>query len=296
MQFSALDNSAIVFSEEALKGKTYVCRECNNLLGIKQAPYLKKYFFHLYPNPKCHQNHKNPTHLAIQKALLNLLPYGKLEHYFPTIRRIADIVCLKQKLIFAIQCSPTSLKEVEERIKGYESLGFTTIWILHEQHFNQKKLSPAEYYLRRRFCYFTSIDTSGMGVFYDQLEFFKSYHRLYKGPPLILESLVPKPLHQIPKNFPKILKEKLKNTPLYLSGDLTTLLLKRVDSNWAQILEKTYIQKPSFFIRLLAYLKDFFLYLLKMNASQDYSSSEHKPAAMQNREKQLNTDQNRSLL
>lgn len=296
MQFFALDNSTIVFAEEALKGKTYVCQECNNLLGIKQDPYLKKYFFHLHTTPKCHQSHKDQTHLAIQKALLNLLPYGKLEYYFPTIHRIADIVCLKQKLVFEIQCSPISLREVEERIKGYESLGLTTIWILHERHFNQKNLSPAEHYLRRRICYFTSINPSGTGIFYDQLEFFKSYHRLYKGPPLILENLLPKPIHQIPKTFPKILKEKLRQTPLYLSGDLTTLLLKRVDSNWAQILEKTYIQKPSFFIRLLAYSKDFFLYLLRMNASQDYSSSVHKPVARQNREEPLNTNQNRPLL
>ena len=231
------------------------------------------------------------THLTIQKSLLSFLPQGKLEHHFPSINRIADVVLLSQKIIFEIQCSPISLEEVQNRIRDYESLGFKVIWILHHHKFNLEIASPAEIYLRRHLSYFTSITRYGHGFFYDQLEFFDGLRRVYKGPPLILENFLPSSLARIPQTFPKILKEKLVHTPFYLPGDLTDHLLKKPGSNWAQILEKNY--SPTLLKKSLALFRDFFLYLLNLNASRQHPFSAHTPLAKKNKETPLSTKQNR---
>ena len=84
------------------------------------------------------------SHLAIQKVLSKSLPGSRLEHRFPSIGRVADVVYFPKKIIFEVQCSPISLKEVQKRNRDYLSLGFTVIWILHDRHYNKKTLSLAE--------------------------------------------------------------------------------------------------------------------------------------------------------
>ncbi|NGX50918.1 MAG: hypothetical protein K1060chlam2_00770 [Chlamydiae bacterium] len=235
---------------------------------------------------------KDWTHLTIQKSIQSLLPNAKLEERFPMIKRVADVVLFSEKIIFEIQCSLISLEEVQSRNRDYASLGYTVIWILHHQKFNREIVSPAELYLRRRLSYFTSITRYGPGYFYDQLEFFNGLERIYKGPPLILESLLPRTLTRTPRTFPKSLKEKFSHTTLYLPGDLTDLLLKRPNSNWARVVEKSFT--PSRIKKFLDLAHDFFLYLLYLTASRESSSDAHKPAAKKSREITPDRAQNRS--
>ncbi len=121
------------------------------------------------------------THLRIQKQIQALLPPNEafLERRFPQIGRIADLVWEPRKLIFEVQCSPITLKEVKQRKKDYESCGYRLIWILHDKRFNRRWPTPAEIFLREGACYFTN------GThFYDQEEIIKGRQRTMRGTPL----------------------------------------------------------------------------------------------------------------
>ena len=194
-------------------------------------------------------------------------PQARLEYYFPSVHRIADLVVISKKLIFEIQCSPISLEEVQRRNQDYASLGFKVIWILHHKRFNQKTLSPAELYLRcRHLSYFASVTQDNSKVFfYDQFEFFDGMRRIYKSPPFVLQSFLPCTLSSIPHTFPKTIKKKLSHSPFYLPGDLADHLLKGKDGGWIHTLEKEHLPSP--FKRSINLSRDFFLYLLYLNRS-----------------------------
>ncbi|MBF5059451.1 hypothetical protein NEPTK9_000965 [Candidatus Neptunochlamydia vexilliferae] len=198
-------------------------------------------------------------HLIIQKVLMRSLPGSVLEHPFPSIGRIADLVYFPKKLIFEVQCSPINLYEVRKRNEDYASLGFTVIWILHDRIFNKEILPPAEFYLRQKLAYYTSMNQFGQGFFYDQLDFLQGLKRVYKSPPHLLKSFLPRPF-QAPFFFPK----KLKQRRYYLIGDTADTLLKKNKGRWAQKLEKRFLPKKSFKARALVPLH----YLLKKAADR----------------------------
>ncbi|QVL57801.1 MAG: hypothetical protein KFB93_01620 [Simkaniaceae bacterium] len=212
-------------------------------------------------------------HKAIQKAIKIILPEVILEKSFPEICRIADIAYLQEKIIFEIQYSPITLLEVRKRNQDYASIGFTVIWILHDHTFNKKTLTPAELYLRKNLSYYTSITPYGHGFFYDQLEFFQGNQRVYKGKPHTLKNFLPKSPTKIPRKLPKSLKEKLSKAPLYLSGDLSDLLMDPKELKRAKELEKTFCPTPT----LKTVIIKIFEYLLKRSAGPRRSSSLHNP-------------------
>ncbi|MEM8728221.1 MAG: competence protein CoiA family protein, partial [Chlamydiota bacterium] len=86
--------------------------------------------------------HPKTPHQAVQRAIGTALPQVILEKSFPEIHRIADVVYPPKKIIYEIQYSPITLKEVQQRNRDYATLGYTVIWILHDRHFNRKILSP----------------------------------------------------------------------------------------------------------------------------------------------------------
>lgn len=206
-------------------------------------------------------NLKTP-HLAIQKAIKTALPEVILEKSFPEIHRVADVVYPPKKIIYEIQYSPISLKEVQQRNRDYTTLGYRVVWMLHDHHFNNKNLCSAELYLRKNLSYYTSITAYGHGFFYDQLEFFHGNKRIYKGTPHILKNLLPKKLFKLPYNFPKSLKKKAKKNAFYLSGDLIDTLIQTKNLKHIKELEKSFCTKRS----LKADFIKIFEYLLKKNA------------------------------
>lgn len=203
MQFFAYDESQIIFAEEAYKGKDYRCPECHGRLRVKEGIHRRKHFFHFRPSSFCRQSRKTEVHLTIQKKILQSLPEGQaiLEKRFPSISRIADVVWESKKRIFEVQCSPISLQEVKSRMADYASVGYQVIWILHDFRFNRKRLSAAENYLRPSHAFFTSINTKGRGMFYDQYEVFSTGIRVEKGPPHPID--VGLPPQKRPKPPPK---------------------------------------------------------------------------------------------
>ena len=173
----------------------------------------------------CQETSTHSLHRVVQKAIQAAIPGSVLEMSFSAIRRVADVAYPPEKLVYEVQYSPISIGEVRKRNRDYASLGYTVIWILHDHCFNKNTLSLAELYLRHSLSYYTSITASESGFFYDQLEVFQNGGRMYRGRPLILNSLLPSPLHAPIPALPKLLQRKIQKNPFYLSGDAVDLLL-----------------------------------------------------------------------
>lgn len=171
MQLYALNaEEALVFAPDAHKQHDYFCLECRQIVRRRGGEHRQIHYYHLSPSLSCRLSGKSMTHLQVQSRVLDLLPpgEGQLEYRFPSISRIADVVWLPQKFIFEIQCSPITAEEVRSRNQDYGSLGFHVIWILHDNRYNQKRLTAAEKYLEVHPCYFTNITPEGVGIIYDQ--------------------------------------------------------------------------------------------------------------------------------
>lgn len=216
---------------------------------------------------------RKTSHEAIQNFLKESLTGAQIEKNFTEIGRIADVVYFPQKIIFEVQCSSIDLEEVMQRNKDYASIGFHVIWILHDRHFNKTFVPPAELYLRRRGAYYTSFTPYGHGFFYDQLDFFRGAHRVYKGKPLLIKKFFPKKISYIPFSYPRLLKKRLRHSPYYLPGDLRdTLNLKEV-----KLLEKTYNPQNPIKKELIKRWNN----LLKKTSGPDVLPSRHIPLGVE---------------
>lgn len=169
MQLFALDGSVgVVGASQAQEGKDYQCRDCGRSVRVRGGSLRRRHFYHCHGGHPCRQQGKSLQHLQVQRFLQTQLKGAQLEVSFASIGRIADVLCLDRGLVFEVQCSPISLKEVMERNRDYGSEGLAVIWILHDKRFNQGKCGEAEAYLRSLGCFFTDIDADGKGRIYDQ--------------------------------------------------------------------------------------------------------------------------------
>lgn len=193
MQFYALDGNEFIVASSAKRHKDYHCPECNSILRLRGGPHRQNHFYHPFAPPSCRQHQKSLTHLQVQWVIKNLLPAGEsaLERPFPSINRIADVAWETQKIIFEVQCSPISILEAAQRTHDYNSLGWTTVWLLHAKRYNKRHLSGAEIHLRKNHCYFTNIDENGNGIIYDQNEVIRFGKRVWRGPPIPIDILKP---------------------------------------------------------------------------------------------------------
>lgn len=221
MQLYALnDQNTLIAANHAIKQKNYVCFECKSLVRLRGGLHRQKHFYHLDPNRSCKLGGKSLLHLQVQCHLQQLLPDCLLEHRFPKINRIADVVWTSKKLIFEVQVSPITAEEIIQRNHDYSLMGFQVIWILHDKRFNRFQVSAAEEVLINRPHYFTNIDIKGRGVIYDQLQWKDKGVRKKKERPLIIDLSQPlKPIRSIYK-IPKIIDDRLKSWPISFSGDL----------------------------------------------------------------------------
>lgn len=208
------------------------------------------------------------SHGAIQKRLLDAFSGAKKEYRFPSIRRVADVALLSKKIIFEVQCSPISLKDVQNRNRDYASIGFTVVWILHDRIYNKKNASLAELYLRQNLSYYSSITPTGHGFIYDQLDFFQGTHRAHRSAPYIIEKLVFHPSPKLPFFFPK----KLKRRPLYFQGDALDILLRKGEGRWACFLERELTRRWTF----KKGARELFHSLLQAHASSSHTDRERQ--------------------
>ncbi|MFZ0565261.1 MAG: competence protein CoiA family protein [Chlamydiales bacterium] len=155
---------------EALRHKNYICPECQNRVRLRGGMWRQLHFYHIDLSPSCSLSKKSLIHIHTQYALQKKLAPEKiwLEHPFPEIRRIADVVWPAKKLVFEVQCSQIEKNEIARRNRDYQQIGYQVIWILHDHYYNRFKLSASELYLLPSTHYFTNINRLGMGMIYDQ--------------------------------------------------------------------------------------------------------------------------------
>jgi len=166
--FARNHDDSVLPASCAAAGVDYKCLECGQIVRVRAGGQRIRHFYHRRRTRRCRQSGKSLTHLRIQERLHELIPDSQLEHPFPTISRIADLYWPAEKIIFEVQCSPIAAEEVAARNADYNRLGLTVVWILHDRRFNRRHLTAAEHFLHDKPHYFTNIDKSGAGTFYDQ--------------------------------------------------------------------------------------------------------------------------------
>lgn len=239
MQLYAFDiNGELIHARQALRKTDYQCIECLQVVRLRGGPHRQSHFFHIEPVLFCRQHQKGPVHLQLQSYFLQQLPKGdcQLECAFPSIGRIADVVWFSQKVIFEIQCSPISAEEVLARNRDYQQLGWQVVWILHDQRYNQTRLSAAELALRSSPHFFTNINESGVGMIYDQFDIWEKGLRLGRLSPLPIDIREKQPLDSMQKqSFPlTLLQQRMSTWPLSFTGDLISSFVKDPDAPYWQ--------------------------------------------------------------
>lgn len=225
MQLYACDDQdRLVSAAAAEKYCDYRCLECGALVRLRGGLHRRHHFFHLRSSSHCRQSAKSITHLQVQWRLQGLLPVADhaLEYRFPKINRVADVVWFSERIIFEVQCSPITAKELLQRNYDYGAAGYFVVWILHEQCFNQRRMTASEMVLCDRLHYFTDINKEGEGIIYDQ------YGLIEKGKRRKLFNPLPVEIQQIKKTYlenkeylPKLVQQRLQHRKIYFAGDLT---------------------------------------------------------------------------
>lgn len=230
MHLYALDkNENLILASEADKQTNYFCCECGSVVRCRGGFLRQIHFYHLELNRLCRQSGKSLEHLQVQRHLQDVFKSEcKLEQRFPSINRIADVVWEPKKIIFEIQCSSITAREIEERNRDYYSLGYRVIWILHDRLYNRTRLTAAEYFLQEHPHYFTDINSEGKGYIYD------SWNVVEKGKKIV--TLGKREIKIVSycdcqaslftnKNYPKWLLKRMQSWPIYFSGDYLDYIL-----------------------------------------------------------------------
>lgn len=264
MQLYAFDEiESIISAEHAVKQRDYICFECRGIVRLRSGAHRQKHFYHLKSENSCYLSGKSLTHIQVQMALYKLLPNCVLEQRFPEINRIADVVWIKEKIIFEVQCSSIKGEEVIERNKNYGSLGYEVVWILHDQRYNRWRVTAAESVLRNCPHYFTNMNEDGEGIIYDQFDIILNGMRHHKQSPLPINVSTPLRTHGLSWGF-KLTRERFTNWAIRFDGDLTTLLVndpyivkameveksltpKKEPQTWRSIVHK-YLIRPYFIL------------------------------------------------
>jgi hypothetical protein len=268
MQFYALEGDLPILAAYALRHKEYLCPECKGVVLVRKGAQREPHFYHPTVPSHCLQHKKSLTHLRIQWLLHDLFPAGqaKMERPFPEIGRIADVAWESGKIVFEVQYSAISLQEAHSRCQDYLSVGFTPIWVLHENQFNKRKLSASEELLRKTGAYYTNINEKGHGEIYDQFDVYIRGKKIFSGPPLKIDLRKPSPLPAklfIGKEAPQAILRR--SGPLYFAGDLLDHFLKTPATSMQEI-EKRFLKapkRPSIWSSLLHFYQIFFRLLLE---------------------------------
>ena len=286
MALYALEDEIPISAFEAENFKSYQCCECRQRVRVRRGKNIRTpHFYHLTSSPTCRLYSKSQDHLLAQLALQKILPKGEavLEKSFFRILRVADVVWEPKKIIFEIQCSSITPKEIENRIHEYGMYGYQIIWILDDRIFNKKILTKAEFFLRDSSRYFAKLRNQPSPIFYDQFEVFRGHQRVKKGPKLKIYPQILFPLtnqkDQINcEKHPQLIVNRSQKANFYFKGDLLYLafLSKRITKLAVSMqnlifLEKFYnsSSKPShqivkniyhFFLNFLHWVVDQLLY------------------------------------
>lgn len=239
MQLCALDlNDDLIFAHQARKHQNYFCLECRSSVRLRKGGHRQPHYYHTSPNRECRQHGKGMAHLLVQYFIKQSLPEGEasIECRFPSINRIADVAWLSKKIIFEVQYSPISAKEVLSRNSDYSSLGYQVVWILFDGRYNQRHITPAEDMLKDTPHYFTNMNASGEGIIYDQFSLVDRGRRIESLPDLKIdirssEVIIIEEITQIKNKIPKLFWRRIETWSFYFYGDCIHNCLQNAQSS-----------------------------------------------------------------
>lgn len=130
-------------------------------------------------------------HRSIQNYIIRALPKGEAYIEYRLNNHVADVLWLREKIVFEVQCSLISFEEMTKRYNDYESMGFILVWILHTKSYNKKYVTRAERYMRTKTCYYTNLSVFGRGIIFDQFEMIQNNQRKMRSPPLRVDLSLP---------------------------------------------------------------------------------------------------------
>ena len=151
---------------------------------------------------------KSLTHLQIQYALQKMLlpEQTSLEHRFPTIGRIADVIWPAQKWFSKYKSLPSPLQKSwsATEIMPKQATGLFGSYMTADSTI----LVSGEPKAALRFSpphYFTNINASGKGFFYDQYAHFQFKRRIHRTKrfPVSFNELLPSTLNNFHATSPK---------------------------------------------------------------------------------------------
>jgi len=236
MQWVALEENNRITAGKAVKSAQYLCPECFCPVRMRSGPHRRPHYYHVSKNSLCRQQGKTAFHFETQLAILKALPKDEaiLEFSFPSIHRIADVYWATKNIVFEVQCSNISYKEVKKRTEDYASLGLHVIWILHDRRYNKMRLSSAELFLTEHQCYYTSIDAKGVGSIYDQFNVISGAKRVFKGIKMPIEISSPYEMKQIlcSADWPKDALSRKNLRSIGFQGDLVDRVFNSSATTW----------------------------------------------------------------
>lgn len=218
MQVHAFDEKALISTDQATKGVSYLCPECLSAVRLRGGRHRALHFFHIRKNHHCRQAQKGTIHLKLQEKIQSFFEDAVLEVSFPSVGRIADVACSFSKIVYEIQYSPMSVEEAQCRINDYAAVGYTVVWILHDHTFNKRRKTPVERFLRTHPCYYSNLNERGEGIIYDQLKHFDQKHVVN----LQMRNSIPDSI------WPEELRNRARSWPFHHEGDLLDLVCKGV--------------------------------------------------------------------
>lgn len=242
MQLYALNQAGqLISAKHAEKQKNYLCMECQARVRVRGGFHRQSHFFHCDHNRHCHLSGKGMIHLQVQQNIANQLPPGQaqLEYRFPEIKRIADVAWIPQRIVFEVQCAPISAEEIDRRNQDYQQLGWDVVWILHDERYNQRRLTAAEMALQQRTHYYTNINGEGKGIIYDQFSLIHQGIRTHSLARMSISLAAPKEIrnHLVRAGFPDVAIHRLSHWTHYFEGDLVDLVVNHPfeDQTYVQI-------------------------------------------------------------
>jgi competence protein CoiA len=252
MQWVALEDGKRITAEDAVKSSQYLCPECFCTVRMRSGPHRRPHYYHVSKNFLCRQQKKTPFHFETQLAIQKKIPEAILEFSFPSIHRIADVFWPEKKFVFEIQCSNISYAEIKKRTEDYNSLGIQVIWILHDRRYNRKRLSSAELFLQERDHYFSSIDSKGFCIIYDQFCLTTGAKRNFKGVKLPIDLSKPYWMNEISKinDWPKQAISRMNTRKIGFQGDLIDRIRETSPTTWKRMKELELPKKDRFVSRI----------------------------------------------
>ncbi len=144
----AKDGAREIFAEEACRQKQYLCPECHTPVIVRKGPVNIAHFAHVHASDCPASIGETGEHLTGKTQIFRWAQIQgwqpRMEYYCSSIQQRPDVLAVigGQPTVLEFQCSPLSLRRLQERNNGYRQQGWKYYWLLgapYRRHLGRKK-------------------------------------------------------------------------------------------------------------------------------------------------------------